>query len=155
MHSLHFAVSTWFLDLRSSWKSYTSFPFQNVWSIKSLVCVSVLQMVLVLLTCLNYYSVSYTTLFFWHPQAQNPAIQTWPSHFLALDPTFGIHSHKTSDTAQPCYILKPNWKPSSSHNISAPTNINTQFLLQSVSVCVCVCVCVCVFPYNTLCELFF
>ena len=27
---------------------------------------------------------------------------------LALDPTFGIHSHKTLDTAQPCHILKPN-----------------------------------------------
>ena len=39
----------------------------------------------------------------------------------ALDPTFG--------------------KPSSSHSISAPTNINAQFLLQS---CVCVCVYVCV-----------
>ena len=47
----------------------------------------------------------------------------------ALDPTFG--------------------KPSSSHSISAPTNINAQFLLQS-----CVCVCVYVFPYNALCKLF-
>ena len=31
---------------------------------------------------------------------------------LALDPTFGIHSHKTQgikkDTAQPCHLLKPN-----------------------------------------------
>ena len=27
---------------------------------------------------------------------------------LALDPTFGIHSHKTLDTAQPCHFLKPN-----------------------------------------------
>ena len=26
---------------------------------------------------------------------------------LALDPTFGIHSHKTLDTAQPCHLLKP------------------------------------------------
>ena len=25
-----------------------------------------------------------------------------------LDPTFGIHSHKTLDTAQPCHLLKPN-----------------------------------------------
>ena len=32
--------------------------------------------------------------------------------------------------------------PSSSHSISTPTNINTQFLLQSLCVCVCVCVCV-------------
>ena len=26
---------------------------------------------------------------------------------LALGPTFGIHSHKTLDTAQPCHLLKP------------------------------------------------
>ena len=27
---------------------------------------------------------------------------------LALDHTFGIHSHKTLDTAQPCHLLKAN-----------------------------------------------
>ena len=27
---------------------------------------------------------------------------------LALDTTFGIQSHKTLDTAQPCHLLKPN-----------------------------------------------
>ena len=27
---------------------------------------------------------------------------------LALNPTFGIHSYKTVDTAQPCHLLKPN-----------------------------------------------
>ena len=27
---------------------------------------------------------------------------------LALDPTSGIHSNKTLDTAQPCHLLKPN-----------------------------------------------
>ena len=47
------------------------------------------------------------------------------------------------DTAQPGHLLKPNWKPFSSHSISILflTNISTQFLLQSVCVCVCVCVC--------------
>ena len=60
---------------------------------------------------------------------------------LALDPTFGIHSHKTLDTAQPCHLLKPNRIPSSSHSISILTNISTQFQLQSVCVCVSVCVC--------------
>ena len=28
--------------------------------------------------------------------------------FSFSDPTFGIHSHKTLDTAQPCHLLKPN-----------------------------------------------
>ena len=28
--------------------------------------------------------------------------------FSALDPTFGIHSHKTLNTAQPCHLLKSN-----------------------------------------------
>ena len=27
---------------------------------------------------------------------------------LALDPTFGIHPHKTLDTVQPYHLLKPN-----------------------------------------------
>ena len=57
---------------------------------------------------------------------------------LALDPTW-IHSHKTLDTAQPCHLLNPSWKPSSSYSTSIITNISTQFLLQSVCVCVCVC----------------
>ena len=35
-------------------------------------------------------------------------------HSLALGPTFGIHSQKTLDTAQPGHILKPNRKPSPS-----------------------------------------
>ena len=84
---------------------------------------------------------------------------------LAWDPTFGIHCHRIVDTAQPCHLLKPNRKPSSSHSISSPTIINTHFLLlcvcvrahvcvyRSVSymfefVTVCVCLCECVFPYN-------
>ena len=74
---------------------------------------------------------------------------------LALDPTFGIHSHKTLDTAQPCRLLKPNWKPSSSHSISILTNISTQFLLQSLCVCVCACVraCVCARAFLHMCTL--
>ena len=57
---------------------------------------------------------------------------------LALDPTFGVHSLETLDTAQPCHLSKPNWKSSSSDSIPTLTNISTQFLLQSVCVCVCV-----------------
>ena len=37
---------------------------------------------------------------------------SWLPHFLLLwTPQFGIHSHKTLDTVQPCHLLKPNWKP--------------------------------------------
>ena len=37
------------------------------------------------------------------------------------------------DTAQPCHLLKPNWKPSSSHSISILTNISTSFCYSPVS----------------------
>ena len=73
---------------------------------------------------------------------------------LALDLTFGIHSHKTLDTAQTCRLLKPNWKPSSSHSISTLTNISTQFLLQSVYVCVFAVRLLLLLFNNTLCKLF-
>ena len=56
-----------------------------------------------------------------------------------------------------CRLLKPNWKPSSSHSISILTNISTQFLLQSVCACVYVFVVRFLFFiifYNTLCRLF-
>ena len=97
-----------------------------------------------------------STLFFWHAcwKSNNTNARLMASApSLALDPTFAVHSHKTLGTAQPCHILKPNWKPSSSHSISILTNISTQFLLQSVYVCASarartrarVCVCVCVF----------
>ena len=47
--------------------------------------------------------------------------KSWLSCFnLALDHTFGIHSHKTLDTAQPCNFFKAK---------RLKTNINTQFLL--------------------------
>ena len=119
----------------------------------SLVCVSMLQMVLVLLTSLNCYM---STLRLVH-YALLLTSACWKSSntdawrlmafvlSLASDPTLGIHSHNTLDTAQPCHLLKPYWKPSSSHSISAPTNINTQFLQQ--------CVWVWVFPH-ALCKLF-
>ena len=37
--------------------------------------------------------------------------------------------------AQPRHLSKPNWKPSSSHSIFAPTNISTVSAI--ISVCVC------------------
>ena len=38
---------------------------------------------------------------------------------------------------RPSNVLKPNWKPSSSHRIFIPANICTQFLLQSLCVRAC------------------
>ena len=49
--------------------------------------------------------------FFRHPHAENPTIQTETRGqfrtFSYFDTTFGIHSHKTLDTAQPRHLLKP------------------------------------------------
>ena len=87
LFSWHPATTTQHL----SWKNCTGFPFQNVLRIKSLVCVSVLWIwfwsYLPLWTAACLHSVSYTTLFFWHPHAGNPTIQTqdsWLSHLLLL-----------------------------------------------------------------------
>ena len=59
----------------------------------------------------------------------------FPFLALALDPTFGIHSHKTLDTAQPCRLLKltenlPLLAVFSSQIISVPSFCYSQ--------CVCV-----------------
>ena len=127
----------------------TGFPFQNALNIKSLVCISMLWMVLVLLTFLNCYMSTLHLVHYalltpacWKPSNTNARVMAFVLS-LALDPTFGIHSHKTLDTAQPCHLLKPNWKPPSSHSISILTYISTQFLLQSVCARARVCVCVC------------
>ena len=75
------------------------------------------------------HSISYTTLFFWHLHDENPAIQTqesWPSCFLLL---WTSHLEFPQDTTQPCHLLKPNWKPSSTHSICTPAKFSTQFML--------------------------
>ena len=85
------------------------------------------KIVLVLLTSLNccmstFHLIHYTLLLTpacWKSNNTNARLMA-STLSLALDPTFGIHSHKTLDTAQPCHLLKPNWKPSSSHSISKP-----------------------------------
>ena len=72
-------------------------------------------MVLVLLTSLNccmstLHLVHYTLLLTpacWKSNNTNTRLMASALSF-ALDPTFGIHSHKTLDTAQPCHLLKPN-----------------------------------------------
>ena len=89
-----------------SWKNCTGFPFQNVFNIKSLVCVSVLWMVLVLLTFLNHCMstlrlVHYALLLTptcWKSSNTNARVMAFMLS-LALDPTLGVHAHKTLDTA--------------------------------------------------------
>ena len=69
---------------------------------------------------------------------------------------------RDTDTAQPWQLLKPNWKPSSSHSISSPASIipslcvcvraqvrahvcvyrSVSYMFEFVTVCVCLCVCV-------------
>ena len=72
-------------------------------------------MVLVLLTSLNccmstlrlvHYALLLTPAC-WKFNNTNARVMAF-SPSLALDLTFGIHSHKTLDTAQPCHLLKPN-----------------------------------------------
>ena len=69
------------------------------------------SMVLVLLTSLNccmstLRPVQYALLLtptYWKSNNTNARLKAFaPS--LALDPTFGIHSHKTLDSAQPCHL---------------------------------------------------
>ena len=100
-----------------------------------------------------------------HNQALDQTLVTLSSLVLYLLPQDLRHCSALSS-------FKAKLKTSSSHSISILTNINTQFLLQSVCVCVCACacacvracvcacvracvrVCVCVFPDNTLGKLF-
>ena len=85
------------------------------WAIQTWVCVSVLQVVLVLLTFLNccmstLHLVHYALLLTpacWRSNNTNARLMVFTLS-LPLDPTFGIHSHQTLDTAQPCHLLKPN-----------------------------------------------
>ena len=51
-------------------------------------------------------------------------------------------------------LSKPHRKLSSSHSTFAPTNINTQFSLQSLCVYACVCVCVCVCVYRSVSRMY-
>ena len=154
-----------------NWRHWTHHNWSRIMYVKLYVfqCYKWFWSCLPLWTAACLHSVSYTTIFFWHPHAENPTIQTqdsWIPHLLflrtphftslALDPTFGIDSHKTLvclDTAQPFHLLKPNLKPLpflkvfSSQLISIPSFCYSR-------VCVWCVVHVFVFLYNTLCKLF-
>ena len=133
------------------WVTLTAFQGnRSNGEIQMVVCAS--SVLLTVLVLLHVYTVSALTLHYillltpicWKSSKTNARLMAFALSF-AVDPTFGIHSHKTLDAAQPCHLLMPNWKPSSSHSISAPTNINIQFLLVCVCVCACVHVCACVY----------
>ena len=64
---------------------------------------------------LHVYTPSRTLrLFFWHLHAGNPTMTNArlmaSTLSVASDPTFGIQSHKTLDTAQPCHLFKAKLK---------------------------------------------
>ena len=70
---------------KNTLKKYTGFPFENVLSrLYVFQCYKHFWSCLALWTATCLHSVSYTTLFFWHPHAENPTALS-----LALDPTFG------------------------------------------------------------------
>ena len=84
LFSWHPVTTTQYL----SWKNCTGFPFQNVLSrLYVFQCYKWFWSCLLHWTAACLHSVLYTTLFFWHPHAGNPTIQTqdsWPSHLLLL-----------------------------------------------------------------------
>ena len=63
---------------------------------------------------------------------------------LALNPTTGIHSHKTLDTAQPRHLLKPKLK---TFRFSQYFHTNYNQYPVSATVTVCACVCFHTIPY--------
>ena len=106
-------------------------------------------MVLVLLTSLNCYlivmclhSVSCTTLFFWHPHAENPTIQlqdSWLSHLLLL----WIHTgNSLTQDLRHCSTLsfsKAKLKTILFSQYFCPSWY--QYPVSATVVCVCVCAC--------------
>ena len=129
-----------------SWKNCTGFPFQNVLSIKSLYvfqCYKWFWSCLLLWTAAESVDTLRLVLYAlltpacWKSNNANARLMAFaPS--LALDPTFGIHSHKTLDTAQPCDLLKPNWKTflfsQYFHTLLISVPSICQFLIKLISV---------------------
>ena len=112
--------SSWHLviiTLHLSWKSCTGFPFQSTLNTKLHAYASMLWMDLVILTSLNSYISTLRLACFALLQVQacsksnntNSRLMAFALS-LTLDPMFGIHSHRTSDTAQLFHLLKQNWK---------------------------------------------
>ena len=122
-----------------SWKICTGFPFQNTLSIKLLgncMCFSAINGsgLAYLSELLHAYTPSRSLrsssdlhMF----EIQQYKCKTHGFHtFSCFGPHIWNSVPQDLDTAQSFHLLKPNWKPSSSHSISILTNISTQFLLQ-------------------------
>ena len=130
-------ISTQPFSLVTNWtipKSVQSSQCIIMISINYIIHSLIIKLCYVSTLCLIHYALLLTPACWKYNNTNARLIAFAPS--LALDPTFGIHSPRTLDTAQPFHLLKPNWKPSSSHSIFIPTNISTQFLLQSLCMCV-------------------
>ena len=156
MITLNCTCSSWqcsdfFSSNFSDEKNCTGFPFLNVLNTKLLVCVLRLKMVsdgsVYIFILLHVCTLSGTL----HSSCDThmPKIQQYKhkTHGFHTFSCFGPHtwnSHMTLDTAQPCHLLKPNWKPSSSYSI-LPQITSIPSLRYSLCVCVCVCVCVCAY----------
>ena len=111
--SWHLVITT----LHFSCKSCTSFRFESALNTKLHTCASMLWTLPVILTSLNSYisTLRLARFFLFQNRACSKSnnTNTRPLAFalsLTLDPTFGIHFHKTSDTAQLFHLLKQNWK---------------------------------------------
>ena len=94
-------------------KKCTGFPFQNVLNIKSLVCV--IHCYKWFWYCLTFWTATWLhtlrllhyalllTPACWKSSNTNARLVAFALS-LALDPTFGIHSHRILDIAHPCHL---------------------------------------------------
>ena len=104
------------------WVTLTAFQGnRSNGEIQMVVCAS--SVLLTVLVLLHVYTVSALTLHYillltpicWKSSITNTRLMAFTLS-LTLDPTFGIHSHKTFTPTQPCHLLNPNWKHFFSHS---------------------------------------
>ena len=132
-----------------SWKNCTGFPFQNVLNMKSLVCVSVLKMVLVLLISLNcYMSCTPSRTLRSSSDTRMLKIQQYKrkTHGFRTISCFGPHIwNSLPQDLRHCSTLSSFKAKLKTFLFSQSFHPNYQYPVSAtVLVCVCVCVCVCV-----------